>query len=219
MIVKRDILDAIYWRLHTSYLLNEREEAQKFMLMLEHEEKAGDKLSDEIGLIHYGRFLKIKEGITSNSWSRIYGSGETTPRSFEVYESAVEKRENDIHKALLSKEGMVLLEALLGVSDEAIYIHEYDLRDYGRCDILARDKRTIYIIEVKQGETPSSVVSQIDKYRLAMELDMSLGLYDYVQAAVVAESFSKYVTAELSRLDVKMLAFSYPLSLRRVKCV
>jgi hypothetical protein len=219
MIVKRGILDAIYWRLHTSYLLNEREEAKKLMLMLEHEEAAGGKLLDEIGPVHYGRFLKIREGITSNSWFRIYGSGETTPRSFETYESTIEKKENDIHKALLSKEGKVLLEALLGISDEATYVHEQDLMDYGRCDILARDKRTVYILEVKQGETPFSVVSQIDKYRLAVELDLSLGLYDYVQAAVIAESFSKYVTAELSRLDVNMFAFSYPLSLRRVKDV
>jgi hypothetical protein len=215
----KGILDAIYWRLHTNYLLNEREEARKFLLMLEHEEASGGSLLTEIGPVHYDRFLKMRDGITGNSWFRIYGNGETTPKSFESYESEISRKENDIHRALLSKEGRVLLEALLGISDDATYVHEQDLMDYGRCDILARDKRTVHVLEVKQGEAPSSVVSQIDKYRVAFELDMCLGLFDKVCAVVIAESFSKYVIAELARLDVKMLAFSYPLSLRRVQSV
>ena len=55
------------------------------------------------------------------------------------------------------------------------------------------------------GSAPADVVSQIDRYRLASELDMCMGLHDDVKAVVVAESFPHYVAVELSRLSVTMV--------------
>jgi hypothetical protein len=73
------------------------------------------------------------------------------------------------------------------------------------CDFLVREGRTHHVIEVKAGGTPSDVVSQIDRYRIGSELEMTMGLHDRVTATVIAERFSPYVAMELSRLSVRMV--------------
>lgn len=197
----RGILDALYWRLHSSYLRNEREDARRFLAMLE-DEMAHGSLVSEIGAVQMGRFRKIREGITDGSFARLYGQG-TDSSALDLGPPADRSgEEKDFCKKLLQDRHVLL--CLLG-ADGADIVTELPMDPYGRCDFVIRAGRRVYVAEVKMGEAPSSVVSQIDKYRLCMELDMCLGTHDEVLAFVVAESFSPYVASELSRLDVGMI--------------
>jgi len=203
--MRKGIIDAIYWRLHSSFLLNERLDSEKFLAMIEDESKGKDELIlSEIGSIHMERFKSIRGRIRSGSFGRLYGDGIGSPRTPVQFVSD-DRSESEIHQWLDSKAGSVVLLACIGASDDSILCSEVDMGEYGRCDILVRDRRVLYPIEIKAGEASSSVVSQIDRYRLAMELDFCLGLHDKVIPVVVAGDFSPYVRQELSQCDVMMV--------------
>jgi hypothetical protein len=126
--------------------------------------------------------------------------------------------EKDFHKVLITNAGRTALFKEAGIRDWASASHEHDFWEYGKCDFYIREGRIAHVVEVKMGEAPSSVVSQIDRYRLAAELDMCFGLHDEVMAVVMAEKFPPYVMTELSRLNVTMLLHrGTPDSIERVE--
>jgi len=212
----RTVAHAIYWKLHTAYLKNERKAADMFLGMLEDEGKSVSIL-DEIGPIHYSRFELIQANVKNKSYGRLYGYGFETPYVDPVACKESSGEEAEFHQKLIMKEGRKHLYGCLGLKPETGMIHEVDMAPYGRCDFVIREGRTWYVVEVKMGEAKSAVVSQIDKYRLAAELDMNMGMHDSVVAVVVAETFTPYVAGELSRLSVLMIKHGgTPDSLTRV---
>jgi hypothetical protein len=203
----RGILHAIYWRLHTFFLKNDRERAAKFLAMLEDELKhAPEALEKEIGEIHMQRFNKIRQRMAIGEFGRLYGTGASCPLSSQ-YHAHVEPSgpEKDFHKILIAEDGRKALFHEAHIREWASMCHEVDLQEYGKCDFVIREGRLLHVVEVKMGEAPSSVVSQIDRYRLCAELEMCCGIHDSVMAVVMAESFPTYVMTELSRLNVAML--------------
>lgn len=196
-------MDALFWRLHTSYLLNDRNASEKFLSMIVDEQlKSPFNLRDEIGGRNYNRYLRIKSNVENGCYSRLYGSGAAnpleTPCSYET-----DKEEAEFHLELMARPAALF--SLIDVPSDAIVVHELELAEYGRCDFVFRHGKTVTALEVKMGESPTSVVSQIDKYRLGLELDMCLNLYDTVRAFVLAGGFGPYVTSELSRSEVGMV--------------
>jgi len=215
--MKRGIIDAIYWKLHTSYLRNERKDADKFLGMLEDEGKKAP-IKEEIGPVHYARFELIQANISNGSYGRLYGYGFETPYVDPLANKERSGEEAEFHKRLIQKEGRQYLYDCLNIDFWSGMIHEVEMDPYGRCDFVICEGRTWHVVEVKMGEAKSSVVSQIDKYRLSAELDMSMGRHDKVNAVVVAESFSPYVAGELSRLSVQMVQHTgQPSSLRLIE--
>jgi hypothetical protein len=201
--MSKGTLDALFWRLHTSYLLNDRVGSDKYLSMLMDEQiNSKSTLRYEIGEENYKRYLRIKANIENGSFIRLYGTGFSVPsESYETCE--VDKEEREFHLDLMHSPAALF--SLIDVPMDAIMVHELELSDYGRCDFVLRHGRTVTAVEVKMGDSPTSVVSQIDKYRLGLELDMCLGLYDRVRAFVLAGSFGPYVASELSRVDVGMI--------------
>jgi hypothetical protein len=174
------------------------------MLGMLEDEGERTSIEAEIGPAQYKRFEIIRSNINNGFFGRLYGTGQATPNiSSPIAESTLP--EVEFHKKLMTRSGSRLLFERLNVGPKATMIHEYEMTPYGRCDFVVRDGRHVCAVEVKIGEAKSAVGSQIDKYRLALELDMSLGMWDTVSAAVVAEGFSPYVAGELSRLDVRMI--------------
>lgn len=207
---------AIYWKLHSAFLRNERQKADLLLGMLEDESKRV-MLRDEIGAPHHARFLLIKDAIKSGTYARLYGSGSETPDVEGLTQSEYEGDEAEFHRKLMRSDARKLLFDCLGIDQSANYVHEVEMGPYGRCDFVIREGRIWHCVEVKMREAKHSVVSQIDKYRLAMELDMCMGLHDRVNAIVVAQSFSPYVATELSRLSVLMVKHDGTVeSLRRI---
>ena len=202
---KRGVADALYWKLHRSYLLNDRRKSEYLLGAFLDEAKGA--LEDEICPIHARRFRAIREGILSGTYARIGGGGVSVPSDCFLMQPEDDAKEKDFHKELMAPPGRGVLFGCLGISDQkATMLHEYDLGTYGRCDFLIREGRAWYAIEVKIGEAKPEVSAQVDKYRLALELDMVLGMHDEVFAAVVANGFCPYAASELSRMGVIMIA-------------
>jgi hypothetical protein len=201
----RGILDALYWRLHTAYLTNDRAGARRFLAMLADEEALlPGGLGEEVGVPHLLRYDRIRRGVESGGFPRLHGAGYEAPEGLAPAVPADPGVDERAFCSALVKERAALL-GLLGASPAAIVASEVEMDPYGRCDLLLRDGRVLHVVEVKMGDAPTAVVSQIDKYRLAMELDMCAGLHDEVRAWVVAGGFPPYVACELSRAEVGMI--------------
>lgn len=202
----RGIVDALYWRLHSSYLRNQREDASKYLAMLEDETKGDhDLIFAEIGSKHMPRFYKMKDGIEDGTFLRLFGSGGyETPLDQDRFMPFPDDlpKEREFCRQIANEP---ILRAVVGASSDSIIVLEVEMNEFGRCDIVIRDGRKLYVIEVKMGEAPTDVPAQIDRYIMAAELDMCLGLYDEVIAHVVAGKFPKYVSTELSRRSVGMI--------------
>lgn len=176
-----------------------------FLGFLEDEqEKNPGGLLNEIGPIHMLRYRKIKERMALDLYGRVEG-GTSAPSADWRTSKERTRAEKDFQGELITRRGRTMLFVLIGVPDDAIMVEEVRMGDYGRCDIVVTSGRETWPIELKAGEAGSSVVSQIDKYRMAQELDMCLGLYDEVIPFVMAESFPPYVSSELSRNGVGMV--------------
>lgn len=204
----RGVIDAIYWRLHSAFLRNRREEASKFLSMLEDELAPNQGAISEIGAPHVARFRLIADEVRSGRFGRLHG-GYSSPQGqfpFEQPEPSCEEKE--FHRTLMTRQARNCLFPLLDWPEAASMSHEHDMAEYGRADFLLRAGRKAAVMEIKMGGAPPSVVSQIDRYRLGAELDMCLGLYDEVEAIVLSESFPSPVAAELARLDVRMVLHS-----------
>ena len=200
----RGILDALYWRLHACYLLNDRTKSEKFLSMLVDEQINGDEdLRPQIGERNYARYLAIKKNIENGSFARLYGDGSSAIIAEASVPKEKSKDERQFHKDLMASPEALF--ALLDIPKDALIVHELVMDEYGRCDFVFRHGKAVTALEVKIGEAPTSVVSQIDKYRLGLELDMCMNLYDEVRAFVLARSFGPYVSAELSRVGVGMI--------------
>lgn len=195
---------AIYWKLHAKYLTNQREEANRLLGMLS--DYTDSQIEKEITEPHYRRFLKIRENISNKQYGRLYGAGYDAP-VLPYFVAPIEKscQEKEFCKKLFSKDGVDKLSSTLEIPQGLSLLSEVELGNYGRLDLLGKVARTVFAIEVKVGKAPNSLVSQIDRYRLALELDMTLGMYDEVKAYVVAEQFTNYEAIELSRLAVNMI--------------
>lgn len=201
----RTVAHAIYWKLHAAFLKNERQVATNMLGMLEDEAKYCD-LKQEIGAVHHSRYLLIRDSVRSGTFARLYGMGAEPPMNYDGYvKEDLAGDEADFHRNIMTQQGRAKLFECLGIDFWATMLHEVEMGPYGRCDFIVREGRTWHCVEVKMKEAKSSVVSQIDKYRLATELDMCLGLHDRVNAVVVAQTFSPYVAGELSRLSVTMV--------------
>lgn len=213
MTIERGIPHVLFWKLHTAYLKNNRHDAEKFLGMIS--DYSDNKIHQEITTVHFNRFLKIKSNIQNGIFTRIYGEGTTTP----ILESSKKQptcQEIEFVNKVCTPEGKVILCKLCGLSPRASLQREYDLGEYGRLDLYIKDARRAVAIEFKVGCSDSSLISQIDRYRLALELNLCLGLYDVVDVFVAVESFTSYTAIELSRMSVKMIEHKSTISSMRL---
>jgi len=212
------IMDGIYWRLHTSYLRNNHEKAKHFAALMDVEHAAGGDLLGEIGEAQHARYVRIRDNMARGDWMRLCRPGYSSPSSpgGEGKKKEKTQAEKDICQTL--KERSKELMHVAGLSDKATMHSESEMAPYGRCDFVSLDRpgRTTAAIEVKAGEAPSSVISQVDKYMLCLELDMIRQSHDNVVGFVVAESFSWFVSSELSRSGVGMIQFRGDAPLRLI---
>lgn len=203
----RRVIHAIYWKLHTAYLRNNRREADRFLAMLLDESKGKDNsIQAEIGLPHFLRFNQIRTQIKAGRYGRLYGDGFETPPIAATY-GTIQKSgdEREFCAKLSNRAGKDKIAVACGLTELSTMLTEVDLDEFGRVDFLIMEGRKQCAVEFKMGEAQHAVVAQIDKYRLGLEFDMCKGLYDEVLAAVAAEHFPLYVATELSRLSVMML--------------
>lgn len=194
---------AIYWKLHTSYLKNNRKDVEKYTGMLS--EYPDEQIRKEITEVHFDRLIKIRDNITRGIYGRLHGDSFTTPITTTIVNKERSGLEKEFCNQLVTSLAQRKLAELMHIQGKFGVCREYDLSPYGRLDFLFREGRRLCALEVKMGKAPNSLVSQIDRYKIALELEMCKGLVDRVDAYVLAESYTQYEMSELSRMGIRMM--------------
>jgi hypothetical protein len=197
----REVATAIFWKLHSAFLRNERDRAHVLLGMFGNEVGKSD-LSTIIGP-HVKRYEWMRLSIESGTFARFHGEPCGVP-TYHAPAAEDDQREADFNRTVVRER--VKLFNCLGIQPKSGMLAEFEMGEFGRCDFVVREGRMWHAIESKIGEAGFASVAQIDKYRIALELDMCLGMYDRVEAAVLARGFSPYVSSELSRHGVRMVA-------------
>ena len=65
----RGVIDALFWKLHTSYLKNNHKDAKYFLENLNSYDNKS--ILNEIGEIHFERFTKIRKNIDNSNFQRL----------------------------------------------------------------------------------------------------------------------------------------------------
>lgn len=85
---------------------------------------------------------------------------------------------------------------------------EYETK-FGRVDLVAQDKETIYPIEVKKSVADHSVIGLIDKYIIHFKLGLINRMYRYVVGVVIANGFDEYSLQELHRFGAVAIKYKF----------
>ena len=87
----KEMMQALYWPLHTAYLKNNREKAKRFAELLDAEqESSDDSLADALGEKHYARYVIMRENMSRDHFCRLSAPGYSTP----VFEMARQREKS-----------------------------------------------------------------------------------------------------------------------------
>ena len=200
-----EVMHCLYWHLHRAYLVNDRTEARRFASFLDAEERSSDAtVLTAIGAKHYSRYLRMRDAMERGRFDRLRGDGDSIPGEVTPRKEKTQAEKEFCRELIQRHEEML---ELTGASPGSIINPESDLNPYGRCDFTIYDykARVAIALEIKMGTAPTTVVSQVDKYILALELDMNKTRWDEVRGFVMAEAFDEYVSSELPRVGVNMI--------------
>jgi hypothetical protein len=139
-------------------------------------------------------------------------------KNFQEIKKPTEKIVKEDEEAQFRKQ-MELVKAICKAKDELKFclqaesnFHcvniEHETR-FGRVDLVAQDKHTIYPIEVKKSGADHGVIGQIDEYITHFKLGLINKIYRYVVGVVIANGFTEYALQELHRFGAVAIRYKF----------
>jgi hypothetical protein len=207
------LAETLYYLTYNSVLLGESNNAKMYLTFLREEFDRDQK-----------QFEPLKE---DERWEHLVemgaaiDNGKVAPCSFKVDqvkdenknvssrpdEEAQFKKQIELVNALcLAKDDLRM--CLEGDSDFHCCGSEIETR-FGRVDLVAQDKTTIYPIEVKKSGAYHDCVGQIMKYMLHYKLGLINKIYRHVIGVVVANSFDSFVLSELRKSGIVAVQYKF----------
>lgn len=80
---------------------------------------------------------------------------------------------------------------------------------FGRVDLVAQDKKTVYPIEVKKNGAYHDVIGQINKYIMHFKLKLINRTYNDVIGIVIANSFETHIIKELYNVGAIPIKYKF----------
>jgi RecB family endonuclease NucS len=211
-------VEVLYYFLNNAVLLGESNDAKMYLEMLRHE-FSRDESSFSILEDRFSHLIQLGHAVDNNLVIRNFDYKDDT-KDVEAVETDDDKMitEHDLVINLI-KNSNILKKVLHASDDFHIYNIEHPTR-FGRVDLVARDKSTMYLIECKKKEARYSVISQIDKYILDFKLKLILKMWTRIVGVVIANGFLNHVIRELVKLDVIPIKYTFKhdkLKLKKVR--
>lgn len=103
---------------------------------------------------------------------------------------------------IIHYEGLSRLKELLCSPDLELYNIEHPCGVYGAVDMVYRNEKVIFPVEVKRHEGKHDLIGQIGKYTLHFKLNLHLKHYEEVQPVTICNSYNQHTLNELRRLRV-----------------
>jgi hypothetical protein len=204
-----NLAETLYYQIYNFVLLGDSDNAKTYLGFLREEY---DK--DE------SQFNALKE---DERWKHLIELGDVIDKNlivknFQEVERPVEKIIKEEDEAQFSKQRELvkaiclakdeLRMCLKAESDFCCTSIEYETK-FGRVDLVAQDKETIYPIEVKKSGADHSVIGQIDKYIIHFKLGLINRMYRYVVGVVIANGFDEYSLQELHRFGAIAIKYKF----------
>lgn len=113
--------------------------------------------------------------------------------------------EEELEDILCEGNMIALLNQKLGTS---FTFHDRQfVTEYGKIDMVCKEPRTMYVLELKKDCANHKIVGQILKYAYHFQKRYIYDLYDEVRAIAIAGNYSDYTFNQLRRLGVTMLTY------------
>lgn len=201
--------ETLYYQIYNSVLLGKTDDAKMYLHFLREEYDESPK--------------KFEPLLEDDRWDHLKKLGNVIDNDLEVknFEKIEECTETIIKQEDATKiNNQTELVKSIGLAKEQLRTliqaeEDFSIIDleqetlYGRVDMVAQDKHTIYPIEVKTSMADHSVIYQVDKYIRSFKLGLLRKIYQQVVGIVIANNFLDYVLKELPRIGA--VAISYKL--------
>ncbi|MDD5649618.1 MAG: hypothetical protein PHF86_04260 [Candidatus Nanoarchaeia archaeon] len=201
------LAETLYYQTYNYMLLGDSSNAKMYLSFLREEFDSNEKSFDPLKKDHRWEHLKeIGNAIDKN----LVLSNLVEDKSVVVLrqeDETVFSKQDDLVKAIMLSQDDLRI-CLGAESDFNCIITEMETR-YGRVDLVAQDKKTVYPIEVKKNGAFHDVVGQINKYVIHFKLGLINRIYDFVVGIVIANNFDVFVLKELYKLGVVPVKYKF----------
>lgn len=113
--------------------------------------------------------------------------------------------EKDLKNELFYGDGLKSINQICGLELKPIGIEVKS--NYGYIDILAKQDKEIWVIELKKSRGDFKLVSQISKYILAYEEKLINKTFNSVHSIAIANGFSKYAIQNLKKMGTLVIHY------------
>lgn len=200
------LTETLYYQTYNFVLLGDSSNAKMYLSFLREEFDKDENSFEPLKKDHRWKHL-VELGNSIDKNQTISSLVEDKQNVMRQEDEAVFSRQEDLVKAIILSQDD--LKICLGAeSDFVCTITEMETR-YGRVDLVAQDKKTIFPIEVKKNGAFHDVVGQINKYVIHFKLGLINRIYDFVTGIVIANNFDSYVLKELYKLQIIPVKYKF----------
>lgn len=107
---------------------------------------------------------------------------------------------------MIVTECMPQLNQLLG-TEMKIIDRQYKTK-HGSIDIICKDARSVYILELKRDVANHKIVGQLMKYAIHFQKRLIYNIWDNVGAICIAGNYDSFTYNELKKLNVRTISYS-----------
>lgn len=202
------LVETLYYQTYNYFLLDDLKNAKMYLTFLR-EEYEKDFDSFEV-LKKDNRFeflVKLGDAIDNNKKLNFEIEKPKVSKVLRDEEDTIFRTQNELTKAIfLSLDN---LRICLGVDSSFNIRSTEEETRFGRVDVVAIDKDTIYPIELKKSEAKHDCIGQISKYILHYRLGLINKIYNNVLGILISNSFDEYTLRELYKLGVIAIKYKF----------
>lgn len=204
------LVESLYYQTYNSVLLGDTQKAKMFLSFLREEYDANE---DQFGVLksdeRWQHLMNLGNAIDNNLIlsKKLQTCNEQNFPLVKQEEETTYSKQQDLVKAIILCQDD--LRMFLGAeSDFHCSCVEAETR-FGRVDLVAQDKFTIFPIEVKKNGAFHDVLGQINKYIIHYELGLINRTYQKVTGIVIANSFDNYVLQEIRNFNAIAVKYTF----------
>jgi RecB family endonuclease NucS len=200
--------ETLYYLIYNNVLLGKTDEAKMYLEFLrdefnKHPNQFEPLKQDERWehLVELGNI--IDNNLVVKNFDKIEKCNEL---SIKQEDSTKIKNQKDLMKFICQEKTQ--LKTLINADDDFNFIDAEQQTLFGRVDLVAQDKNTIYPIELKTSIADHSVIGQIEKYVVHYKLRLMNKIYKHVKGIVISNNFLEYVLQQLPQIGVIAILYT-----------
>jgi len=203
-----NLVETFYYQIYNSVLLGDLTNAKMYLTFLRSEYETNEEKFEALKSDYrWEHLVKLGNAIDNNQVLTKDFKVEKDNVVVRYEDETIYKKQDDLVKAIILSQNDLRM-CLGAESDFYCTCTELETK-FGRVDLVAQDKQTVYPIEVKKNGAFHDCIGQINKYVIHFELGLINKIYRFVQGVVIANSFDEYIIHELCKIDVVAVKYKF----------